>query len=493
MEDKTTALRLQKILQSKTNVTLRERLLIVASLSWPAIMAQLSSILMEYIDAAMVGSLGASASASIGLVATSTWLFWGMGGALATGFAVQVAHLIGARKNDNARDVFRQSVIAILILGLTMLSIGALISPKLPIWLGGNSEICADASSYFLIVSLSLPFCYLAYLSSGMLRCSGNMFVPGVTNVLMCLLDIIFNFFLIFESHTVCGIKVPGAGLGVAGAAMGTGLAQLVAATFLIWYIIKKSSTLNFRNTTFSVTLNGRTIHRALVIGSPIAAERIMMCGAQIITTIIVAPLGTAAIAANAFGITAESLCYMPGYGISEAAQTLSGQSLGAGRKDLTRSFGIITIILGIIVMSLMGILLWLGAPFMMAILTPVESVRQLGVSALRIEAFAEPMFAASIVTYGVMVGAGYTFVPACINLGSIWVVRLSLAALLAPVMGLNGVWLAMCIELCVRGIAFLITFVKANWMKKAGTLAPDEENIIDTEELLNNTQPDEF
>lgn len=492
MEDKT-AQRLQNILHSKNIVTLRERLMIVASLSWPAIMAQLSSILMEYIDAAMVGSLGAAASASIGLVATSTWLLWGMGGALATGFAVQVAHFIGARKNDNARDVFRQSVIAVIILGLIMLAIGAMISPALPIWLGGNSEICNDASSYFMIVSLSLPFCYLTYLSSGMLRCSGNMVVPGITNVLMCVLDVIFNFFLIFESHDIFGIVVPGAGLGVSGAAIGTGLAQVVTGSFLIWYILKKSSTLNFRHTKFAFRLSGRTIHRALVIGAPIAAERIMMCGAQIITTIIVAPLGTAAIAANAFGITAESLCYMPGYGISEAAQTLSGQSLGAGKKDLTRSFGKITILLGIIVMTIMGILLWIGAPVMMAILTPVETVRQLGVSALRIEAFAEPMFAASIVTYGVMVGAGYTFVPACINLGSIWVVRLSLAALLAPVWGLNGVWLAMCIELCVRGIVFLITFLKANWMKKADSMTDDESEILETEEILNNTQPNEF
>lgn len=492
MADKT-AQRLQHILHTANQVTLRERLLVVAYLSWPAIMAQLSSILMEYIDAAMVGSLGAAASASIGLVATSTWLLWGMGGALSTGFAVQVAHFIGARKNDNARDVFRQSLIGVTILGLIMLAIGAMISAKLPIWLGGDTEISPDASSYFLIVSLSLPFCYLTYLSSGMLRCSGNMVVPGLMNVLMCVLDVIFNFFLIFDSHTILGVEVPGAGLGVSGAALGTGFAQLVTGVSLIWYVIKKSSTLNFRNTKFSFRLNWRTIHRALIIGAPIAAERIMMCGAQIITTVIVAPLGTAAIAANAFGITAESLCYMPGYGISEAAQTLSGQSLGAGRKDLTRGFGKITIALGIIVMTIMGVLLWIGAPLMMAILTPVETVRELGVSALRIEAFAEPMFAAAIVTYGVMVGAGYTFVPACINLGSIWVVRLSLAALLAPVMGLDGVWLAMCIELCVRGSIFLITFVKANWMKKASAMTSDEREIEKTEEILNNFQSYDF
>ena len=183
-------------------------------------------------------------------------------------------------------------------------------------------------------------------------------------------------------------------------------------------------------------------------------------------TTVIVAPLGVFAIAANSFGITAESLCYMPGYGIADAATTLVGQSLGAGRKDLTRRFARITVGMGIIVMAVMGIVLYAGAPLIMSSMTPDLEVQRLGVEALRIEAFAEPMFAAAIVAYGVFVGAGNTLVPCLMNFFSIWAVRLTLAAALAPSMGLNGVWLAMCIELCFRGIIFLIRLEKGNWMK---------------------------
>ena len=170
----------------------------------------------------------------------------------------------------------------------------------------------------------------------------------------------------------------------------------------------------------------------------------------------------------------------MPGYGVSDAATTLVGQSLGARRKDLARSFGKITIGMGMLVMTLMGVIMWIAAPLMMSLFTPDETVRQLGAEALRIEAWAEPMFAASIVTYGVMVGAGYTVVPACLNLASIWAVRLSLAAILAPAMGLKGVWLAMCIELCVRGTVFLITFAKANWMRKANLMPETEIEEVD-------------
>jgi len=459
---------LSAVLRQSGPLTFGRQVRMVAVLSWPAIMAQLSSILMEYIDASMVGSLGAVPAASIGLVATTTWLFWGLGSALSTGFSVQVAHLVGAGNAEQAHNVFRQALISIFTLGFVLAAVGTSISGALPHWLGGNEDINTGASRYFCVVALAMPFCFLSFMSSAMLRCAGNMIIPGIMNVLMCVLDVIFNFLLIFDSREIAGINIPGAGLGVTGAAIGTALAQAVTGGFLLWYIMRKSPYLNFRGTKFTFTLSGATLKRAFGISAPIAAERIVMCGAQILSTVIVAPLGTASIAANAFAITAESLCYMPGYGVSDAATTLVGQSLGARREDLARSFGKITIGMGMLVMTLMGIVMWLVAPFMMGLFTPDETVRQLGAEALRIEAWAEPMFAASIVAYGVMVGAGYTVVPACLNLASIWAVRLSLAAILAPIMGLKGVWLAMCIELCVRGSAFLLTFCKANWMRKA-------------------------
>ena len=476
---------LTSMLHSGRELTPAERTRLVLSLSWPAIMAQLSSILMEYIDAAMVGTLGAGPSASIGLVATSMWLLWGLGGALATGFSVQVAHLVGAGKDGSARRVLLHSFKAEAALGLLLAVVGIAISPYLPAWLGGNEQIAPASSHYFAIVSASMPFCYMTYLASAMIRCTGNMLVPGLMNVLMCVMDVVFNWFLIFDSHHVAGLEIPGFGLGVAGAAIGTASAEIITGAVLVWYLLRRST---LRSTAQNLAAPRQpfmqVLRRALSIGSPIAAERVMMNGAQIITTIIVAPLGTVAIAANAFAITAESLCYMPGYGVGDAGTTLVGQSLGAGQKGTARAFGRLSIGIGMAVMTLMGIVLWLAAPVMMSIFTPDHAVRALGAECLRIEAFAEPMFAAAIVTYGVMVGAGYTFVPACVNLGSMWAVRLTLAAILAPAMGLRGVWLAMCIELCVRGAAFLVIFKKAPWMRRANIMPPSESQEIEMTQI---------
>lgn len=462
--------RLLAMIRRGQEMSLRQQLRLTAVLSWPAIVAQLSTIVMQYIDAAMVGSLGAESSASIGLMATSTWLMWGLCSAVASGFSVQVANRIGASYRRGAESVLRQSFLPVIVFSILLAIFGAAISGNLPLWLGGSDDIAPGASSYFLIFSLSLPFLQISFLSGAMLRCSGNTLFPGIVNVGMCVLDVIFNFFLIFPDHNLdiagMSLRLPGAGLGVTGAAIGTALAETVAAAVMLWYLWRRNKELNLRHSHGSFMPGMHCLRRAFRISTPLGIEHMLMCGAQVFITAIVAPLGTVAIAANAFAVTAESLCYMPGYGISEAATTLVGQSLGAGRERLARSFAKITVISGIVVMTAMGVVMYVGAPVMMGIISPVEAICSLGTEVLRIEAFAEPMFAASIVAYGVFIGAGDTLVPAGMNLGSIWGVRLTLAAILAPTMGLKGVWIAMAIELCFRGAIFLLRLRTDRWLR---------------------------
>ncbi|MBQ7683818.1 MAG: MATE family efflux transporter [Bacteroidaceae bacterium] len=443
----------------------RQQLNLAFILSLPSMLAQASYILMEYIDASMVGSLGAHASAAIGLVSTTIWLFGGLTHSASTGFYVQVAHRIGAGEWAEARHVMRQSFISCLSFAMLLSAAGVAISSSLPRWLGGEESLWHDSSMYFLVFSLCLPFSQLNSLAGGMLRSSGNTHIPSLLNILMCLLDVLFNFLLIFPSRHWHGIPLPGAGLGVLGAVLGTAAAYVISSLAMCWFACVRSPELNLFQDSGRFLPTSATLHRAVRIALPMGVEHFIMCAAQIVSTIIVAPLGTVAIAANSFGITVESLCYMPGYGISDAATTLVGQSLGARRSRLARSFGRITLSMGIAIMSVMGVVMYLSAPALMTLMTPDETVRQLTVECLRIEAFAEPMFAASLVAYGIFVGAGDTFVPCTMNLLSIWAVRISLASLLASTMGLRGVWIAMATELCFRGLIFLIRFRSDRWM----------------------------
>lgn len=414
-------------------------------LAMPAILSQLVLILMNYIDAAMVGYLGANASASIGLMSTSTWLLGEICPSLAAGFSVQVAQRMGAKRIQQVRTVLRQGIVCIFVLSLLVGALAVAISPYLPHWLGGAEEICHDASIYFLVFGFNIPLFALNFLLSGMLRSVGNMKVASGVSILICCLNVCFNYLFIFVF-----------GLGVLGAALGTTAGLLVSLLILISYI--------FSHNPFSGVASWRprreVVREAVHIGGPMAMEHIVLCSAQVCITMIVAPLGTIAIAANAFGIIIEGLCYMPGFGISDAATTLVGQSIGARRPELRRSFGWLSIGLGVATMSLMGALMYFGSPYLMPLMTPDLAVRDLTVEVLRIEAFAEPLYAASIVTYGVFVGAGDTMKPCLMNLGSIWAVRIPLALVLSRTLGLQGVWIAMAIELCFRGAIFLIRLI---------------------------------
>ena len=458
------------LIRKQSPMTMRQQLLLTAMLSAPAIMAQLSSILMQYIDASMLGRLGALEAASVGLVSTTTWLFGGLGFAVSAGFSVQVAHLVGANDYTGARAVLRQALVTSLAIGVALGVAGMALSPYLPVWLGGDDAICHNATIYFLIFSAAYPLLMMFYMSSALLRACGNMKVPSLLSIGLDVLDVVFNFLLIFPDHhfSIAGmeITIPGANLGVMGAALGSALAFLVVSSAMLWYLLRRSPELKISGTSGSFRPTRQCLKRAVKIGSPIALERTVMTSAQIAVTAIVAPLGPVAIAANTFAITAESICYMPGYGISDAATTLVGQSLGARRPRLTRRFALITLALGIAIMSLTGALMYAAAPAMMMLMTPDAEIVALGSQILRIEAFAEPMFAASIVCYGIFVGAGDTLMPSIMNFGCIWLVRLSLSILLVGSMGLVGVWIAMCIELCFRGLVFLARFAWGNWMR---------------------------
>ena len=449
-------------------LTRKDQLIMVILLSIPAILAQVSSIIMEYIDASMVGRLGAGASAAVGLVSSTTWLTSGLCNAIGVGFTVQVAYRIGGSRPDKARETVKYGLITSLVLSLCVMTVVLAVHRQLPGWLGGAKAIQKDASSYFMIYGITLPFLGIIYTAGGMLQCSGDMRTPSVLNVLMCILDVIFNFFLIFPGRTTTfagrNVYIPGAGLKVTGAAIGTSLASICCALLMLGSLLIKSKDLHLRKGEGWVfPLND--IIRDLRVSLPVMASSVIMGAAYVAGTYIVAPLGTIAIAANSFAVTAESICYMPGYGISAAATTIVGQAKGAGRAKLMKRLGWLSIGLGMLAMGIMAVFLYLAAPGMMHMMTPDPAVRVAGSRVLRLIVYVEPLFGASIVAEGVYRGLGKTRTPSILILISMWFVRIPLAAFLAGRMGLDGVWLGQGLELCFRGVIFLLALVWANRM----------------------------
>lgn len=442
-------------IRNGAQLTGREKLELIVELSIPSMLAQITTVMMFFIDAAMVGHLGAAASASIGLVETTTWLMGSILSAVSLGFSVQVAHFIGANDFTRARQVFRHALVCGVAFSVLMALVGASIHQSLPYWLGGKDDIAPMSSGYFLIFSLTLPAVLLFHLMSAMLKSAGEMRVPSLLSIMMCGLDVAFNYLFIYVLK-----------LGVVGAALGTMSAYFFTVIPMAWQAICKNKIIALRLDRTPFVWMGSYVRNAVKISFPVAVQNILMGSAQVVSTLIVAPLGNVAIAANSFAITAESLCYMPGYGVGDAATTLVGQTYGAGRSDLCKNFAHLTIGVGMLVMAFMGVVMFVFAPEMIGFLSPVEEIRLLGAMVLRIEAFAEPFFAAAIVSYAVCVASGDTLKPAAMSLFSMWCVRLTLAYVLAQSYGLRGVWVAMATELTFRGIIFLLRIRRGSWLK---------------------------
>jgi putative MATE family efflux protein len=279
------------------------------------------------------------------------------------------------------------------------------------------------------------------------------MITPSVLNAIMCSLDVVFN-----------AIFIPV--YGVLGAAIGTALATVAISLLMLWFCCFRSDSLRL-NKRESSPLDWEILKRALKIGTPVGGEQVAMCGAMVASTIIIAPLGTVAIAAHSFAITAESLCYMPGYGVGSAATTLVGQSMGAREYKQAKRYGNICVGFGAVLMGLTGIVMYFACPLVFRMLTPDLQVRELAAQVLRIGLLAEPLYAVSIAASGALRGAEDTLVPSILNLVSIWVVRLGLALMLVPAWGLHGMWVAMATELCVRGLLLLRRQLKSRFYHK--------------------------
>lgn len=409
---------------------------------------------MQYIDSAMVGALGARASAAIGLVASATWLFNGVIYALSAGFSVQVAHHIGGGREREARSVVKHGFICAVVISGILSAVGVIISPYLPGMLGGEEEILHDSSMYFLTYALMIVFSQINSLSASFLQCCGDMVTPSVLNAVMCMADVVFN-----------AVFIPR--YGVFGAGIGTALACAVVSIMMLFCCLVRSPQLRVRREAH-IPFDGEILRRAAKIGMPLAVQEIAMNGAMVVSTSIIAPLGSIAIAAHSFAITAESICYMPGYGIGSAATTLVGRSIGAGDFTTAKRYGNISWIMGAVMMGITGGIMMFACPFVFELLTPDAAVRSLGVEVLRIALWAEPLFGVSIVAAGALRGTGDTFVPSILNLVSIWGVRLGLAVLLVGRLGLRGMWIAMAVELCVRGMLMLFRqFTSKYYIKK--------------------------
>lgn len=422
-------------------------LVTIITLAWPTIIEQALQTIVQYADAAMVGQLGAEASASVGLTTTVMWLINSPFFAAGIGVLACIARALGAKDTETAQKATMQALLLTMWVGIFMGVATLAVSPFLPTWLGAAPEIRHNAAWYFAITCIPMLFRASSIILGTVLRAAGDTKTPMLVSLLMNAANILLNIFLIYDTRTVSVFGVSftmwGAGFGVIGAGIATAISYTIGGAFMFWNVYRHPL-LSPRGKRW--TIDKPILFQCIRVGLPVALERMTTCLGQVVFAALVTSLGTLSLAAHSIAITAEQAFYIPGYGMQAAASTLSGNALGERDEKKLDHMSRIILVMAVIAMTVGGIFLFCFPHWMMSIFTNDPSVIAAGASALRIVAVSEPIFAVVIILEGVFNGVGDTKAPFIYTVIAMWGVRILGTALCVKVFGfgLNAVWLCM-------------------------------------------------
>ena len=445
----------------------RHTLWIVLALAWPTMLEQWLQVAAQYVDSAMVGRLGAAATAAVGATTTINWLIGSSLSALGVGFLAFIAREYGAQRYDNAARAAAQSVIACLVTGTAFTVLALALSPYIPGWMNAAPDIRSEAARYFFIIYSPMLFRAATVIFGTVLRATGDTKTPMKCNIIMNLVNVVLNFLLIYPARSVSLLgrrfALPGAGLGVKGAAIGT------AAGFVVGGILMTSALWRHAQ----ISPRGRSLkpdwsimRPCLKVALPSALQRFGTSFGYVAFASIVNSLGTVSTAAHSIANTAESAFYIPAYGIQTAAATLSGNASGMKDRDYMKSITRTLLILEPALMTVSGATLFLLAPRIMAMFTPDPRVVRLGATILRMVAISEPVYGVAVVLEGIFQGVGDTMYAFACNIAGMWGVRVlgTLLMVRAFGFGLQAAWGAMIAHNVLLFILFFLHYRSGNW-----------------------------
>lgn len=445
----------------------RELTRTIFRLAWPTVMEQALQTIVQYVDTAQVGRIGADASAAVGLTSTTTWLVNAPLWAAAMGVLSCVSRALGAQDEPRARRAAAQSVVLTLALGAAMTVLTLAASPFLPGWLGAEEDIYRDAAVYFAIICAPMLFRTASIIFAAVLRAVGDTKTPMAVNIGMNLCNVTLNFLLINPPSVWriggVSIRIPGAGLGVAGAAIATAVSFILGGTLMAVFAFR-APVLQLGKQ--PLRYDESAMRQCLEVGLPIAANRVIVMLGQVVFTGLVARLGTVAIAAHTIALTAEQAFYVPGYGMQAAAATLAGYSMGGRDEKKLMEYSSVIAVIAMTLMGTMSVFLFLFPESIMGIFTPDPQVIAMGGQVLRIVALSEPFFAVVIILEGTFNGVGDVRAPFLIAVFCMWGVRLlsTWACVYLFRLGLRAVWWCMVADNMTRFALLLRRYRGRRW-----------------------------
>ena len=434
------------------------------SLAWPTMLEQLMQTAVQYIDTAMVGSLGTQATAAVGSTTTINWLIGSSISALGVGFLAYIAQAYGAKEKDRARQTVCQTVLVTIVCGMLFTALTLGLSSRIPVWMQVDPSIRSLAASYFFILYLPMLPRTASILFGTVLRAIGDTKTPMRIGMLVNAVNILGNFLLIYPTREILpGIVLPGAGLGVIGAAASSALSFTlggICITFALWQHPEISPRKQ------SLRPRWQVLKPCLQVALPNMLQRFGTSLGYVAFASMINSLGDISTAAHTIANTVESAFYIPGYGMQAAAATLTGQSLGAKDNGRMKQLARMLIFIETVLMIFSGGLLFLFAPSMMRLFSKDAFVISLGATVLRMVAVSEPIYGVSIIIEGMLQGVGNTVTPFICNIVGMWGVRIVGTFLCTTLWGygLVSAWACMILHNLLLFVLFLIIYLRGKW-----------------------------
>ena len=435
----------------------------IIALAWPTMLEQLLHTAVQYIDTAMVGSLGTSAVAAVGSTTTVNWLVGSTVSGVGIGFLAFISQAIGAGEREKTKRAVAQAELAVLVCGIVFTAVLLSLSGIVPMLMRVEEGLRPLASKYFFIVYSPMLFRCSSIIFGTVLRAAGDTKTPMRVGVAVNVINVFLNFLFIFPTRELCGVRIYGLGLGVIGAGISTAVAYTVGGILLFAAVFKHE---NISPRGISIKPDKEILLPCIKVALPNVFQRFGTSFGYVVFATMVNAVGGVAIAAHTIANTVESAFYIPGYGMQTAAATLVGNEYGAKRGDNINSLGRMLIFVEAVLMIISGGLLFVFAPSIVGLFSSDPSVIKLGYTVLRMVALSEPFYGVSIIIEGMLNGMGKTVMPFVTNLSGMWGVRIAgtfICTVLLPY-GLVSAWGCMILHNLVLFFVFFVYYLSGKW-----------------------------
>ena len=463
-------------------------LALIWSLAWPTMAEQVMQTAVQYIDTAMVGSLGTDAGAAVGSTTTIGWLIFSTISAFGIGFLSYIARACGADDVKSAKRFSAQAVFTVLVLG-TLFTVATLsLSPYIPIWMKVDASIQKTASTYFFILYTPMLARTASSIFGTVLRAAGDTKTPMKVGIVVNIINVILNFVLIYGTRSIFifGKEIPilGFGLGVIGAALASAIAYFIGGILITYFFLrhKKISPIGER-----IRPDMSLLGPCLKISIPNMLQRFGTSFGYVAFAAMINSIGPVATAAHSFANTVESAFYIPGFGMQTAASTLTGNAYGARDNEKMKSISTMFIPLEICLMLCSGLALFFSAPYLMDIFSNDPNVINLGATVLKMVAVSEPLYGFSIIVEGMLMGVGKTKLPFIYNIIGMWGVRIVFTFICTQIfsLGLIVAWGCMIAHNILLFFMFLVTYVRGNWNPLKNEAQQNSHNLLTNESFV--------